>query len=158
MSYNKLGFTSGQTLKAEHLNHMEDGIANAYAGGTSNTRLLGEVVLTSQNCTASEDFTILNFNSELVSQVTALLAECGSHVGAIVVEAFLMNMRLMATAQYVAQSSITGENIQFCLIDDTSSQSIAYYILRRSYYSTSQTAFVQAVVGGYPMTIKVYAA
>jgi hypothetical protein len=28
MSYNKLGFTSGQTLKAEHLNHMEDGIAN----------------------------------------------------------------------------------------------------------------------------------
>lgn len=29
MSYNKLGFTSGQTLKAEHLNHMEDGIAKA---------------------------------------------------------------------------------------------------------------------------------
>lgn len=28
MSYNKLGFTKGQTLKAEHLNHMEDGIAN----------------------------------------------------------------------------------------------------------------------------------
>lgn len=27
-SYEKLGFTSGQTLKAEHLNHMEDGIAN----------------------------------------------------------------------------------------------------------------------------------
>lgn len=26
MSYEKLGFTSGQTLKAEHLNHMEDGI------------------------------------------------------------------------------------------------------------------------------------
>jgi hypothetical protein len=26
MSYNKLGFTSGQTLKAEHLNHMEEGI------------------------------------------------------------------------------------------------------------------------------------
>ena len=26
MSYNKLGFTSGQTLKAEHLNHMENGI------------------------------------------------------------------------------------------------------------------------------------
>lgn len=33
MSYNKLGFTSGQTLKAEHLNHMEEGIANA--GSTS---------------------------------------------------------------------------------------------------------------------------
>lgn len=32
MSYNKLGFTSGQTLKAEHLNHMEDGIANAGGG------------------------------------------------------------------------------------------------------------------------------
>lgn len=29
MSYSKLGFTSGQTLKAEHLNHIEDGIANA---------------------------------------------------------------------------------------------------------------------------------
>ena len=29
MSYEKLGFTSGQTLMAEHLNHMEDGIANA---------------------------------------------------------------------------------------------------------------------------------
>lgn len=32
MSYNKLGFTSGQTLKAEHLNHMEEGIANAGRG------------------------------------------------------------------------------------------------------------------------------
>lgn len=29
MSYEKLGFVSGQTLKAEHLNHMEEGIANA---------------------------------------------------------------------------------------------------------------------------------
>lgn len=27
MSYEKLGFVSGQTLKAEHLNHMEEGIA-----------------------------------------------------------------------------------------------------------------------------------
>ena len=34
MSYNKLGFTSGQTLKAEHLNHMEDGI-EAASGGIS---------------------------------------------------------------------------------------------------------------------------
>lgn len=33
MSYEKLGFTSGQKLKAEHLNHMEEGIANA--GGVS---------------------------------------------------------------------------------------------------------------------------
>ena len=28
MSYEKLGFVSGQILKAEHLNHMEEGIAN----------------------------------------------------------------------------------------------------------------------------------
>ncbi len=28
MSYEKLGFVSGQKLKAEHLNHIEDGIAN----------------------------------------------------------------------------------------------------------------------------------
>lgn len=34
MSYEKLGFTSGQTLKAEHLNHMEDGI-EAVASGLS---------------------------------------------------------------------------------------------------------------------------
>lgn len=33
MSYEKLGFVKGQTLKAEHLNHMEEGIANA--GGAS---------------------------------------------------------------------------------------------------------------------------
>lgn len=29
MSYEKLGFVKGQTLKAEHLNHMEEGISNA---------------------------------------------------------------------------------------------------------------------------------
>ena len=29
MSYNKIGFVKGQTLKAEHLNHMEEGIASA---------------------------------------------------------------------------------------------------------------------------------
>ena len=28
MSYNKLGFTKGQVLKAEHLNHIEEGIFN----------------------------------------------------------------------------------------------------------------------------------
>lgn len=28
MSYEKLGFEKGQVLKAEHLNHIEDGIAN----------------------------------------------------------------------------------------------------------------------------------
>jgi hypothetical protein len=52
MSYEKLGFTSGQTLKAEHLNHMEEGIANA--GGVTSWNDLedkpfgessGEVVL-----------------------------------------------------------------------------------------------------------------
>lgn len=34
MSYEKLGFVSGQKLKAEHLNHMEEGIANASAGAS----------------------------------------------------------------------------------------------------------------------------
>jgi hypothetical protein len=67
MSYEKLGFTSGQTLKAEHLNYMEDGIANA--GGASSPKLLGEVVFTNQNCTASSDYTILNFDSQLTQQV-----------------------------------------------------------------------------------------
>ena len=33
MSYEKLGFVSNQILKAEHLNHMEDGIAKACSGG-----------------------------------------------------------------------------------------------------------------------------
>lgn len=32
MSYEKLGFEKGQVLKAEHLNHMEDGIVNACSG------------------------------------------------------------------------------------------------------------------------------
>ena len=33
MSYEKLGFTKGQTLKADHLNHMEEGISNAGGAG-----------------------------------------------------------------------------------------------------------------------------
>ena len=33
MSYEKLGFVKGQVLKADHLNHMEDGIANAAPKG-----------------------------------------------------------------------------------------------------------------------------
>lgn len=33
MSYEKLGFVKGQKLKADHLNHMEDGIANAGGAG-----------------------------------------------------------------------------------------------------------------------------
>ncbi len=41
MSYEKLGFTSGQTLKAEHLNHIEDGIANA-GGATTWDELEGK--------------------------------------------------------------------------------------------------------------------
>lgn len=35
MEYIKQNFVDGQTLKADHLNHMEDGIANASGGGGS---------------------------------------------------------------------------------------------------------------------------
>lgn len=38
MGYEKLGFVSGQTLKAEHLNHMEEGIANAGGGADWNAK------------------------------------------------------------------------------------------------------------------------
>lgn len=36
MAYEKIGFSDGQVLKAEDLNHIEEGIANAGGG----TRLL----------------------------------------------------------------------------------------------------------------------
>lgn len=36
MSYEKLGFTSGQKLMADHLNHMEEGIANAVGASSWN--------------------------------------------------------------------------------------------------------------------------
>lgn len=51
MSYNKLGFTKGQTLKAEHLNHMEEGIANA--GGVSSWNDLTDKPIVMLTC---EDF------------------------------------------------------------------------------------------------------
>jgi hypothetical protein len=55
MSYEKLGFTSGQTLKAEHLNHMEEGIANA--GGASSWNDLTDKpnVVLSVNDTAPDE-------------------------------------------------------------------------------------------------------
>ena len=43
MSYNKIGFTKGQILKAEHLNHMEEGIANA--GGSGGGKLYEHHIL-----------------------------------------------------------------------------------------------------------------
>lgn len=64
MSYNKLGFVSGQTLKAEHLNHMEEGIANA--GGVTSWNDLTDkpfyesvgycdTLLTNRDALSSED-------------------------------------------------------------------------------------------------------
>lgn len=37
MAYEKLGFVSGQVLKAEHLNHIEDGIASIGGSGDTST-------------------------------------------------------------------------------------------------------------------------
>lgn len=42
MSYEKLGFEKGQILKAEHLNHMEDGIASS--GGAYIEYYTGEII------------------------------------------------------------------------------------------------------------------
>ena len=44
MSYEKLGFVSGQKLKAEHLNHMEEGIANVSWDDLKNKPFYSELV------------------------------------------------------------------------------------------------------------------
>lgn len=55
MSYNKLGFTKGQTLKAEHLNHMEEGIANVSWSDLTD-KPFGEVVETINSITWDGNF------------------------------------------------------------------------------------------------------
>lgn len=52
MSYEKLGFQSGQLLKAEHLNYIEDGIYNLATGGSGGgelTRVPYNAVITAGN-------------------------------------------------------------------------------------------------------------
>lgn len=50
MSYTKLGFTSGQVLKAEHLNHIEEGIEAACASsGSSENKVIILVAHNNQN-------------------------------------------------------------------------------------------------------------
>jgi hypothetical protein len=68
-----------------------------------------------------------------------------------------MDMRVMATVQYVAESNLTSENIQYCLIKSAGSGLIDCYALSRNFFETSMTSFVQAVEAGYPLTTKVYA-
>lgn len=61
MSYEKLGFESGQKLKAEHLNHMEEGIANAY--GSAETVLYTEQELTEeQKAQARENIGVISYS------------------------------------------------------------------------------------------------
>lgn len=73
MSYEKLGFTSGQTLKAEHLNHMEDGIANAG----------GDIVIVSMsaesgmlNHTPAEILDMTNAGKMVLCNATGTRFEC----------------------------------------------------------------------------------
>jgi hypothetical protein len=54
MSYEKLGFVSGQKLKAEHLNHMEEGIANA--GGVSSWNDLADKPFYSEMVEGTAEF------------------------------------------------------------------------------------------------------
>lgn len=68
MSYNKLGFTSGQKLKAEHLNHMEEGIANAVPNAC-------RITLTADN------YGYINYKSTYLDnydEIYDILAACGT--------------------------------------------------------------------------------
>lgn len=82
MSYEKLGFTSGQTLKADHLNHIEDGFKNISWNDLTDKPFgeSGANIVIEPDFNAFEEFTGLigNYEFVLVSEVLPTIEQINS--------------------------------------------------------------------------------
>lgn len=69
MSYEKLGLTNGTVLTAEHLNHIEDGIANVGGGGVQVVNIDSETMTCEKSAQEiidifeNGDIVVLKFNT-----------------------------------------------------------------------------------------------
>lgn len=68
MAYEKLGFVSGQTLTADHMNHIEDGIANAGgSGGSGGGSVMKNIITQTEDYQMSANFTV----ADVMAQINA---------------------------------------------------------------------------------------
>lgn len=106
MSYEKLGFESGQKLKAEHLNHMEEGIANAFSSAEA-VLYTGQTLTEEQKAQARE-----NIDAVSTAYVERAIADATGGVN-------LSEYELMGdTPQYLA-SADTRYNIVLDISEET---------------------------------------
>lgn len=117
--------------------------------------LLGEVVLTNENCSSHSDITIY-FNEALTAQIASVHNACKNHFGTIMINVSIADFNGVLTAQYVGESSAMGSasDIQFFLIH--SSDTIYVYHIYVDGLSTNHAEVLQAILVGYPMTLKIY--
>lgn len=76
MSYEKLGFTKGQVLKADHLNHIEEGIAKA---GAPYTEPAPMVEIVTRPYVEGDD--ILNLNGFMAYKISDLIPSVDDIIG-----------------------------------------------------------------------------
>lgn len=117
--------------------------------------LFGEVVLTSANCSlfASNG---LKYNEELTTEMESIMELCENHFGLIMVEVSIADFCGKFSAQYIGESITMDaiKNIQFSLIQD--SNIVFNFNVCDSTLVTNFVDVIQAVLGGYPMTLKIY--
>ena len=113
-------------------------------------KLLGEITLTSENCTTEGDSVTLYYNQQLIVTMTDLL-NTAKEANTVLCVLGVADVRYKTTTTI---AEIAGSNYLYCS---------AYYSSEPLHIFIGETyaevgAFIyQAVMGGHPMTIKVYA-
>lgn len=154
----KLTGTSYICTEVKHTAGLQSGESDsAYAWEKIelNHTLIGEVVLTNENCTYVNEC-VLGFNMELQSAVRNIFDQIKDHIGGILVNASVVDATINAYAAYLPPSSMNLENLQFITVEDPTENYLKAFSITETQLSTAQTSVCSAVQAGYPLTIKVY--
>ena len=116
-------------------------------------KLLGELVLTSENCTAVGDNS-LNFNEELQATMSNLFEVIDKELRPLYIVLSVANVKHRCVGSYVANPD--GRWVTTIASSSISGQPTDTWVGEDEFTSSDHTV-ISAVIGGYPVTIKVYA-
>ena len=135
----------------------DNGVPTEWEVADLGPKLLGEITLTSENCTMYNNDSIygLSYNDDLAQSVQECLTKSSALKATPMIEVDVADLHALFNCNYFSASAALGasEGLQFIVFFGDSIDRITI----QSDKLVSPQYIVNAVTGGYPLTIKIYA-
>lgn len=127
-------------------------------GGASSQKLLGELVLTSENCTYNGSKALL-LDDEISAQSALLFDKVEKAFCTIFSIVSLAGTEYRVAMNYVSATAgdDSARGLQFFFINHPGDATLYTFGWTKTKITTNHEGVLQAVAGGYPLTLKVYA-